>query len=562
MRLSTDAARDPARGRAVIEAALDAGATLLDTADAYALDAADAGHNERLVAAAVGARRVELVTKGGLIRPDGAWLPRGSARHLADAARASRERLGRIDLYLLHVVDPKTPLATSVRALARLRDDGVVARIGLANVRVDQLEAALAIAPIDAVQVGLSPYRLEAVHGGVVAACAARGIRVLAHRPLGGPGGVARLAGDAVVAAVAARLGATPAEVALAWLCTLGVVPLPGPTTIANAISCVRGQQLALDDDARAQLTQRFLPRGSAAPSGAEVVMIMGIQGSGKTTLAADYVTRGYERLNRDERGGTLAGLARELGRLLGEGVRRVVVDNTYATRAQRAQVIAQAQRHGALVRGVVRTTSLEDAQHNAVARIVARHGRLLMPPELQRAGEVDPRALFRYRRDHEPPRLDEGFAELTEVAFAAAPTGGAPALIVELDDLVWRGRPAAADAIELVPGAREALHAWSASHVLAGTTWLPGVAPAPLAARLAELVGLPIHVMACVHPAGPPICWCRKPLPGLALALAHAHGLDLARSLHAGRGPADRGFAQRARLAYADVTGGWPAPR
>jgi hypothetical protein len=122
----------------------------------------------------------------------------------------------------------------------------------------------------------------------------------------------------------------------------------------------------------------------------------------------------------------------------------------------------------------------------------------------------------------------------------------------------VWRGRPATPDAIALVDGARAALTA-ATGYVLAGTTWQPGlVDAAPLAARLAALLGAPIHVAHCPHPAGPPICWCRKPLPGLGLALAHAHGLDLARSIHVGRGPADRGFARRAGLAYLDAAAGW----
>src|SRR3954467_15181865 len=116
MRLSTDAARDPGRGRSVLEAALAAGATLLDTADAYALDDADAGHNERLIAEVVAGRPIEIVTKGGLVRPGGAGLANGRARHLAAAAGASRDRLGvaAIDLYLLHAIDPRTPFATSV----------------------------------------------------------------------------------------------------------------------------------------------------------------------------------------------------------------------------------------------------------------------------------------------------------------------------------------------------------------------------------------------------------------------------------------------------------------
>jgi aryl-alcohol dehydrogenase-like predicted oxidoreductase/predicted kinase len=603
MRLSTDAARDPARGLAVIAAALAAGIELLDTADAYALDDRETGHNERLIAEAIArlgerlgprAARVEVVTKGGLVRPDGAWVASGRARHLAAAARASRDRLAvaAIDLYLLHAVDPRTPLPTSVRALARLRDEGVVRRIGLSNIGLIQLEAALAIAPLDAVEVELSPWKLDAIRGGLVAACTARGIRVLAHRPLGGPAGVRRAAADPVLGSLAARLAATPAELILAWLCTLSpmIVPIPGATRVETAVSAARAATLALDDEARAVLATRFLAvdgsaapatrvpgvSGSAAPATptasasdeASVVVILGMPASGKSTLAAEYAARGYLRLNRDDERGTLLELARRLDRELAGGARRVVIDNTYPSRASRAPVIEVARRHGVAVRCVVLATSLEDAQANAVARILARHGRLLMPGrgtdnELARAGEIDPRAQFRFRRDYEPPRNDEGFAAIEQALFVrAAARGGRPALIVELDDIVWQGRPSTPDAIELRAGARDALVAWSRSHALAATTWQPGLASiAELQARLEELLGVTLPVMHCAHPAGPPVCWCRKPMPGLALALAHALGLDLTRSLHLGKGPADRGFALRAGVRYADISDGWPVP-
>ncbi|HZO41190.1 MAG TPA: aldo/keto reductase, partial [Methylomirabilota bacterium] len=109
MRLSTDPERDDERGIAVIRAALDAGATLLDTADAYCLDESDLGHNERLIVRALAGwagdrTRITVATKGGMRRPKGAWVPDGRARHLREACEASRRTLGvdAIDLYQLH----------------------------------------------------------------------------------------------------------------------------------------------------------------------------------------------------------------------------------------------------------------------------------------------------------------------------------------------------------------------------------------------------------------------------------------------------------------------------
>lgn len=570
MRLSTDAGRDDARALAVLGAALDAGVDLLDTADAYALDAGDAGHNEHLIARAIAGRRVTVVTKGGLVRPDGAWVPNGRAKHLAAAARASRDRLGvgAIDLYLLHAIDPRTPLATSVRALAKLRDDGVARAIGVSNVTPTQLEEALAITHLDAVEVELSPYELDAVRGGLVALCEQRGLRLLAHRPLGGPAGAKRIARDPALAAIAARLGATPHEVVLAWLRALSpaIVPLPGASRVETAAAAARAARLHLDADARAALAARFLDTG-AAPAHAtrtgELVVILGMPGAGKSTLAADYVARGYLRLNRDERGGTLAELARAVDRAIAGGADRVVVDNTYASRASRAPLIAIANRHGLAIRCIAITTPLEQAQANAVARMLARHGRLLEPSELGARGELAPNVQFRYRRDYEPPRPGEGFVAVEELRAPRRAGGTRPGLVVELDGVVWKGRPRTVGELVLLPDAAAALRAWR-DVPLAGTTWQPGAtadALAALATALAAALDLPIDLRACTHPAGPPICWCRKPLPGLALAFAHAHDVDLSRTLHVGRGPADRGFALRAGMPYADVRAGWPAP-
>src|SRR5690242_15292783 len=130
MRLSTAPDRDEERAVAVIHAALDAGATLLDTADAYCHDETDVGHNERLIARALASwtgdrNLITVATKGGMRRPKGTWVVDGRAKHLREACDASRRALGvdTIDLYQLHAVDPRTPLETSVRALARLQDE-------------------------------------------------------------------------------------------------------------------------------------------------------------------------------------------------------------------------------------------------------------------------------------------------------------------------------------------------------------------------------------------------------------------------------------------------------
>jgi aryl-alcohol dehydrogenase-like predicted oxidoreductase len=149
MRLSTERGRDDARALEMLHAAFDSGVTFLDTANAYCWDATEAGHSERLIARAIATwsgdrSRIQVATKGGLTRPDGRWVADGRARHLLAACEASRIALGveRIHLYQLHGLDPRTPLSTSVRALASLKRDGRVEQIGLCNVNVGQIEEA------------------------------------------------------------------------------------------------------------------------------------------------------------------------------------------------------------------------------------------------------------------------------------------------------------------------------------------------------------------------------------------------------------------------------------
>ena len=180
MRLSTERDRDEAGAVAVLQAAFDAGVTLLDTADAYAWDDSERGHNERLIARALatwtGDRSlIQIATKGGFRRPDGRWEPDGRAKQLIDACRQSCTALGveRIDLYQLHVPDPRTPLETSVRALAALKRDGLIRQIGLCNVTVGQIEQARRLTDIDAIQIELSIWNDHHFLSGVASQCVA-----------------------------------------------------------------------------------------------------------------------------------------------------------------------------------------------------------------------------------------------------------------------------------------------------------------------------------------------------------------------------------------------------
>ena len=278
MRLSTDSERDEDRAQTTIAAAVAAGVTVFDTARAYGRDEADLGHNERLLAGALRAQRsrraparpVRVVTKGGMTRPAGAWIPDGRAKAILADCEASRAALDGlpIDLYLIHAPDPRTPWRTSVRALARLLDQHMVERVGLSNVNRRQLDEAIELAPIAAVEVALSVHDDRALRGGIVERCAELGIAVIAHSALGGPRRAGTLGRRIPALADAAnKLGATPAEVALAWLLDLdpNVVPIPGARRPETARSAARAATLALDPAARTILSRAF---GGARPIG------------------------------------------------------------------------------------------------------------------------------------------------------------------------------------------------------------------------------------------------------------------------------------------------------
>jgi aryl-alcohol dehydrogenase-like predicted oxidoreductase/predicted kinase len=565
MRMSTDDGRDEQLALETIAAAAEAGITVFDTAHAYGLGESDVGHNERLVARALrlcGAERsARIVTKGGMARTGGGWVPDGRAKSILADCHASLEALDGldIDLYLIHAPDPQRPWRTSLRALARLVDEGIVKRVGVSNVNRGQMDEALELAPVSAVQVALSVFDDRALRGGVVERCIESGVALIAHSPLGGPRRAKTVGRREALVEVARKHGGTPAEVALAWLLHLSpaAVAIPGARRPETARSAAAAAGLPLDREEQSALGLAFgRPRQAPAErprhrDDAEVVLVMGIPGAGKSRVAEDYVPRGYVRLNRDERGGSLRELADALEEELASGVRRVVLDNTYLTRAARSHVIDAAARHGLAVRCIWVDTPLAQAQVNLVERLLERFGSLPEPEErrvLARRGDgvLAPTSQMRALRELEEPSADEGLAAVERVPFARmAPAGAARAGVF------------VAAAALAKPGWKQALQEGLAGAPHLVFDWQPdgtveALAPAVLRVE-AEVVG---HVESalCPHGAGPPVCWCRPPLPGLPLAFARAQRVDPARSVLLGVGPAHRTLAGALGARYVSV--------
>ncbi|SER29397.1 aldo/keto reductase [Microlunatus flavus] len=240
---------DRSQSIATIHAALDAGITLIDTADAYHLHADDVGHNEELIAEALrsyggSTDGVLVATKGGHERPgDGSWTIDGSAKHLREAAQASAKRLGveQIGLWQFHRPDPDVPFEESIGALKDLLDEGLIGLAGVSNTDGDQIRQTNEIlgGRLASVQNQFSPAFRSSEDE--LRLCAELGIAFLPWSPLGGITNAGGL-GDkfAPFADVAKEHGVSPQVVCLAWELALAdvVIPIPGssrPKTITDS---------------------------------------------------------------------------------------------------------------------------------------------------------------------------------------------------------------------------------------------------------------------------------------------------------------------------------------
>jgi aryl-alcohol dehydrogenase-like predicted oxidoreductase len=253
MPMSIEGRPDEQRSIATIHAALDAGITLIDTADAYHLHADEVGHNESLIARAVASyggdtSDVLIATKGGHLRPgDGTWTVNGSPEYLKQACDASLKRLGveAIGLYQFHRPDPRVPYADSVGAIRDLLDAGKIRMAGISNANPQQIQQANEIlgGRLVSVQNQFSPsFRSSEPE---LELCARLGIAFLPWSPLGGISSAGELGSRfGAFAEVGKAHGVSPQQVCLAWMLAKApvVIPIPGssrPETIQDSARAV-----------------------------------------------------------------------------------------------------------------------------------------------------------------------------------------------------------------------------------------------------------------------------------------------------------------------------------
>jgi len=253
MPMSIEGRPDRARSVATIHAALEAGVTLIDTADAYHLHADEVGHNETLIAEALASyggdtSGVLVATKGGHLRPgDGSWTQNGDPDYVKQACEASLKRLGveAIGLYQFHRPDPAVPYADSIGALVDLLDAGKIRLAGISNADPDQIRQAQEIlgGRLASVQNQFSPAFRSSLPE--LQLCDELGIAFLPWSPLGGSSRAGGLGSTfAAFQRIADARGISPQQVALSWELAQApiVIPIPGasrPETILDSLQAV-----------------------------------------------------------------------------------------------------------------------------------------------------------------------------------------------------------------------------------------------------------------------------------------------------------------------------------
>ena len=243
----------PEEARAVLRRVVELGVNLVDTADSYG-----PAVSERLIGETLHPypKGLTIATKGGLVRPGpGAWEPDGRPEHLREACEGSLQRLQveRIDLYQLHRIDPKVPSEEQLGTLAELREEGKIRHVGLSEVRVEEIKQAREIVPIASVQ---NRYNLtDRGSEDVLDFCEREGIGFIPWFPLA-TGELARSGGP--LDEIADRHGATPGQIALAWLLMRSPVmlPIPGTSSVEHLDENVGAADIRLEAEEFEELSR------------------------------------------------------------------------------------------------------------------------------------------------------------------------------------------------------------------------------------------------------------------------------------------------------------------
>ncbi len=299
------------------------------------------------------------------------------------------------------------------------------------------------------------------------------------------------------------------------------------------------------------------------------VAMIIGYPAAGKGTWAREYIKRGYVVLNRDTEGGTIPQLVPKMIELIKQG-KDVLLDNTFPTAQVRNPFIIAAKANDANILGDWLDTSIEDAQFNACARMMEKKGRILSAEQIKADKSPNffpPLVQYKYRKEFEKPDLSEGFSSITTTHFERIfpEDWGNKAIFLDYDgtlrdtksDAKWPSDPSD---IEILPDRKVWLDYYkSQGYILLGVSNQSGIAKGSPIEQEAidcfektnEMLGHDIDYKYCPHRVPPISCYCRKPMPGMAVEFFYKYKLDPAQCIMVGDMTSDKTFAARSHMNF-----------
>ncbi|RDJ35038.1 MAG: HAD-IIIA family hydrolase [Crenarchaeota archaeon] len=291
----------------------------------------------------------------------------------------------------------------------------------------------------------------------------------------------------------------------------------------------------------------------------AKVIMICGAPASGKTTVAQDYINQGYIHLNRHENG-KLVDLLSKFKHAMDVGA-NVVVENNFPTAESRRPYIELCDD----IKCIHVDTSIEESQINALHRMWKSHKQIFFTAELTReANDINifpVAALFRYRKNHNPPSLSEGFTSVEKVKFQRQSLNYEnKALILDYDDTLRYntgefGYPCNPSEVRILPNRVKKIKQYQdAGYILLGVSNQSGIHKGNLRIedakacfeRTNELLGANIDFYFCPHKSNPPNCYCRKPQSALGVLLIEKYKLNSQECIFVGDQTSDATFAKR----------------
>jgi pyridoxine 4-dehydrogenase len=268
MPLSLEGRPDERDAIEVIHHALDLGVTFIDTADSYCTSQDDFHHNERLIGRALeeypgDTDNVTVATKGGLMRPEGRWVPDGAPDRLAKTIRESWEALGGdepIDLWQFHAPDPDHSIEESLEPAAEAVEEGIIRHVGVSNFDVDQIERARKVVDVVSVQNQWNPWHREPERNGVLEYCDDEELTFIPWSPFGGGQRAKHLDEVDILEDLATDLATSPYRVALAWMLAESpmVLPIPGATRKESIADSIEAADLDLTDEELKRLRHKL----------------------------------------------------------------------------------------------------------------------------------------------------------------------------------------------------------------------------------------------------------------------------------------------------------------